>query len=115
MQLIDHSLSDLGQLAPSEDIPGGDVILQHNQVVIVNGVELPNHVAEELRMLGIPMGSYSNGQLEAAIIASHYDRQVFDDDKGISFADKLTLTRQEKMNRDSDGADKNEKPTIYSL
>src|SRR5690606_22696524 len=64
---------------------------------VVNGVELPQRVAEEIRRLGIALSWYSAGELEDAVEACAFDGQLIDDPFGDDFRDKLTLTHQERL------------------
>lgn len=68
--------------------------------VIVNGVNVPLHVIEQLRQAGISAVSWlTQGELQDAVQATKYDGRLIDDDKGMSFRDKLTLTAEEQQAR----------------
>ncbi len=107
MQMTDCSLSNLGQLEPTDLTQYGAPNPYADQHVI-NGVTLPESVVEELRLLGIPLASYNAGELKAAILACAYDSELVDDHHGLHFLDKLSLTHREKVDRERD-SDKSEK------
>jgi hypothetical protein len=65
-----------------------------------NTTRIPDHVVEELNRLGIPIGWYSSGEIQDAILACNYDRKLIDDDEGETFKDKLILTHEEKLERE---------------
>ena len=73
---------------------------------MVDGVELSEQVLEELRRLGMPLWSYNRGELIDAKNACHFDGQLVDDENGLNFRDKLTLTDREKRSHHSFWADK---------
>lgn len=64
--------------------------------VVVNGVKIPQNVYTQLSNLGIPLGSYSESDLRAAVDACRIDTQLIDDPNGINFHDKLHLAPDEK-------------------
>lgn len=64
---------------------------------IVNGVRLPQHVVEELRLLGLPLTVYTRGELDAIIAACAFDAHLIDDPNGVNLWDKMTLTKREAM------------------
>lgn len=68
----------------------------HEGTAVINGVELPERVIEELRRLGIALSWYSHGELEAAVNACAYDGQLIDDPDGVDFMDELELTPHEE-------------------
>ena len=63
---------------------------------IVNGVALPQNVIDQLRMLGISIAWYTQGELEEAVEACAFDGTLIDDDEGIDFRDRLHRTESEK-------------------
>ena len=119
MQMTDYSLSNLGQLEPTDLTPYGIQNSYADQNVI-NGVSLPDNVIEELRLLGIPLASYNPGELKAAILACAYDSELVDDPHGLHFFDKLSLTHREILEREREEAEaerhrktKTSHPSIY--
>lgn len=68
----------------------------HEGEVVINGVVLPRNVVEELRLLGMPLASYTRGELQAANMACAIDGELIDDPNGNSFLDKLQLTEAER-------------------
>lgn len=68
--------------------------------VVVNGVNLPLQVIEQLRQAGISAISWlTSSELQDAIYACKFDGQLIDDPGGISLRDKMTLTHAEQQAR----------------
>ncbi|MDX1974442.1 MAG: hypothetical protein SFT92_02075 [Rickettsiales bacterium] len=63
----------------------------------IGGVALPAGVVFQLQQLGVPLSSYTPGQLEAAVRACSYDNTLVDDHDAHSFDDAITLTCHEKQ------------------
>ena len=61
---------------------------------LINGVYVPSDVIAQLREIGIPLTSFSAGELRAAISACS-DGRLIDDVNGNSFMDQLSLTAGE--------------------
>lgn len=87
MQAVSCSYADLGNLTPT-------VFGKYTEV---DGVSLPDNVLDELRRLGLPLSFFNRGELEDAVIACAVDSELADDENGINFRDKLTLTRRESL------------------
>jgi hypothetical protein len=92
--------SKIGLLACNEQEHATLQWPQQNNGAVVNGVFLPQHVIEELRRLGLPLGWYNAGELEDAVIACAFDETLIDDDEGANFHDMLSLTNEEKLAHD---------------
>lgn len=67
-----------------------------NSSVVINGVEIPRQVADQLRQLGMALSWYSAGELEDAVQACQYDSTLIEDHDGDNFRDRLHLTDDEK-------------------
>jgi hypothetical protein len=65
----------------------------------INNIVLPPNVVRELQRLGRAMESYTRGELESAVIATHMDGNLIDDPNGVNFYDQLELTEAEKKKR----------------
>lgn len=79
----------LGNLSPGTDMSPA------TGAIIINGVELPQRVAEEIRRLGLALSWYNRGELEDAVQACKVDEMLIDDPDGLTFRDKLSLTAEE--------------------
>lgn len=64
---------------------------------MVNGVQLPQYVLEELRLLAFPLSVYTQGELQAILAACAGDAHLIDDPNGVNLWDKMTLTWREEM------------------
>jgi hypothetical protein len=95
LPVIDCPQRLLGSLKPPSMEPESHG-LRRDGSTVVNGVELPAHVLEELRLQGIAPGWYNSGQLQDAVIACAHDRKLIDDEHGTHFGDQLTLHPHEK-------------------
>lgn len=97
------SMAELGNLSSPIFAFGGSCVgasATHSDYAngaCINGVQLPDSVIEELRKLGVPLYWYSRSELEDAVQACAYDRHLVDDEHGITFRDKLSLTYEEKI------------------
>lgn len=93
---LEHSLdvfiSDMSGERPTAD---HKYSAQQNSVEI-NGVAVPMLVARQLRELGIPLESYTSGELHAAIHACSHDSRLIDDPEGAHFLDKLSRDSHEE-------------------
>jgi hypothetical protein len=89
-----HSCSwhELGQLSPA-------TALAAEAPRCETALRLPPQVLEELRRLGMPLWAYNRGELEDAVQACAVDARLVDDPHGTSFRDKLSLTFQERLQR----------------
>lgn len=70
-----------------------------NGTVIINGVELPPGVIDQLRALGLPLTFYPTFQLQEAVLAYEFDGVIVEDEEGLTFEDKLHLTAEEREKR----------------
>lgn len=66
---------------------------------IAGEMDLPPYLLEELRLLGLPLASYTRGELESARIACAVDGKLIDDPDGFNFLDKLQMTYAEREAR----------------
>ncbi|MDX2074492.1 MAG: hypothetical protein SFX19_09060 [Alphaproteobacteria bacterium] len=68
--------------------------------VVVNGVSLPLHLIEQLRMAGVSAVNWlSASELQDAVQAAKFDTRLVDDPHGTSLRDKMTLTHAEQASR----------------
>lgn len=93
--MIHTPMHALGNLRPAALIADTSSHISEGEAVI-NGVDLPQQVIEELRKLGIALSWYNAGELHDAINATHFDGQLVDDHHGVNFRDKLHHTEEEK-------------------
>lgn len=63
--------------------------------VTVNGVELPRDLVLQLQQLGVPLTSYTKGQLEEALQAYAMDGRLVEDHGATNFQDSLHLSSEE--------------------
>jgi hypothetical protein len=68
----------------------------------INGVPIPDSVADELRELGIPLCWYTRGELMEAVLAYTNDGHVLDEQGALSQRDRL---RSDAMERECDAAE----------
>lgn len=85
--------------APGTERQGIKSLDISNGAIVINGVELPQLVADQLKMLGIPLAYYNAGQLKAAKDGCAFDCNLVDDGEGMTFDDMLTLTDEERTVR----------------
>lgn len=93
--LVDCAEASLGSLSPAAWLHGRSRAADTG-AIIVNGVEIPRNVAEQLRRLGLPLSWYNQGELEDAVEACAYDCTLVDDAAGTDFRDMLHLSDDER-------------------
>lgn len=93
---VEIPISLLGRIDPEEAAKKNEKRILREEETI-NGVILPQHVLEELKRLGIAASWYSAAELQEAIRACHYDRQLIDDPAGVHYRDQLHLSNHEKV------------------
>ena len=109
MPAMECSPAMLGTLAPFYSAPDDP----HS--TIINGVQLPERVIQELRRLGMALSWLTPGELEDAVIACNYDGVLIDDPDGDNFRDKLTLTHAEKIKKRKIAETNNDDCGIYEF
>ena len=98
--MMDYCISELGQLAPPCFAASGHVhpvSKASRGVVEINGVELPLHVADELRRLGVCLAWYNSNELKDAVQACAYDRKLIDNPTATRFSDRLKKPAQTEL------------------
>lgn len=88
---------------PSTDPPPIATTAIKSGTVVINGVELPELVVMQLKMLGVPLANYNGSELKDAVNACAVDCTLIDDDDGLDFRDKLTLNDDEREGRSTLG------------
>jgi hypothetical protein len=71
--------------------PDNDNQKPANGSIVVNGVVLPQAVADQLRMLGLSLSWYSAGELQAAVQDCVVDENLIKDPNGLNFMDDLIV------------------------
>ena len=64
----------------------------------INGIIVPEDVRVQLREMGLSTNAYTQGELREAI-AADADGRLVDDPNGVNFADKLSLSAGEILNK----------------
>jgi hypothetical protein len=109
--LVDYSEHMLGQISPcilpSNKLHGLELCdsafsmesQMHPDDRRSASTRLPDHVLEELKRVGIPVGWYNHGELQDMVLGCAYDRTLIDDEDGHTLKDKLSFTYEEKLER----------------